>query len=220
MQIYAELMTRWQRGWSTARDLPAPEAVTGGLLVRCDQRGRLIEVFALDADSLPALAAEVAAGPGRTWLTVASDSPDEVEAIVTAAGLEPVLLSERLMSIDLAAHPERPVEAPYRLEVTSDGPVITAQLLDAAGETAAHGTVGLVGTDAVPDRIETMPEHRRRGLGSVLMGALAAEATRQGAKTGLLIASEEGQYLYGTLGWQQRAVVLIAGLPPAEPAEA
>jgi len=42
------------------------------------------------------------------------------------------------------------------------------------------------------------------------MGALAEAALSQGARTGLLIASTDGQHLYSSLGWHHYADVLIA----------
>jgi GNAT superfamily N-acetyltransferase len=69
------------------------------------------------------------------------------------------------------------------------------------GAEAASGLIAVVGEDAVPHRIQTAPEHRRRGLGSVVMGVLAWEAVRAGATSGLLFATEDGLHLYRKLGW-------------------
>jgi GNAT superfamily N-acetyltransferase len=82
---------------------------------------------------------------------------------------------------------------------------------------AARGSIAVVGDDAIADRIETDAAHRRRGLGRAMMSALAEAAVSQGARTGLLIASEEGQRLYSSLGWHHKADVLIAR-GPAVPA--
>ncbi|MDO3701713.1 GNAT family N-acetyltransferase [Micromonospora sp. C28SCA-DRY-2] len=43
--------------------------------------------------------------------------------------------------------------------------------------------------------------HRRRGLGSVVMAALHRHAARRGARTGILVATDEGRALYQRLGW-------------------
>jgi hypothetical protein len=45
------------------------------------------------------------------------------------------------------------------------------------------------------------------------MSALATEAIARGARTGLLIASADGQHLYSTLGWNRVADVVIAQAP-------
>jgi hypothetical protein len=43
--------------------------------------------------------------------------------------------------------------------------------------------------------------------------ALACSAIEEGAERGILIASEDGQRLYTTLGWQPVADALIATAP-------
>jgi GNAT superfamily N-acetyltransferase len=222
--IDAELVRRWQRGWALSRATPDAEPLmdgtaVDGLLVRCGLPSRDAEVFALRADEAPEsvarLAAVVAAEPSNTWLTVPTHRPKEVVDAVEEAGLAVLLHSEWLMTTDLATHPRRAPAAPYRCEVRAVGPVVTVALHHVSGEQAAVGTIAVVGADAVADRIETVEAHRRRGLGSVLMSALAEAALARGARTGLLIASADGQRLYSSLGWQHRADVVIAHAPTA-----
>ncbi|MEV6522494.1 GNAT family N-acetyltransferase [Longispora sp. NPDC051575] len=214
MIITEDLVRRWLRGWGLARRLPAPEPVDGGLQVRCDQPGRQVEVFALRADEEPdsvaRLAARVAAADLRTWLTVTTTRPEEVGTALAAGGLELLDRPEWLMSVDLTTHPRHAPADTYRSTVEVDGPVVTVSIHDPSGVLAARGQLAVSGTDAVADRIETSPEHRRRGLASAVMGALAGAAVDQGARTGLLIASADGQHLYSRLGWRREADVLIA----------
>ncbi|MEU3409286.1 GNAT family N-acetyltransferase [Streptomyces sp. NPDC006670] len=219
-QIESELIRRWLNGWTLARSLPAAEPVDpagSGLRSACGQPGREVEVFALRADeepeSLARLAAAVAAARQITWLTVPTVRPGTVEAVVHAAGLELLHRSEWFMTTELAEHPRHAPAAPYEREVRTEGPVTVVSLHDSSGEVAARGTIAVVGTDAVADRIETDAAHRRRGLGRAMMSALAEAAVAQGARTGLLIASEEGQRLYSSLGWRHEADVLIARGP-------
>ncbi|MGW5434869.1 GNAT family N-acetyltransferase [Streptomyces sp. NPDC004059] len=117
------------------------------------------------------------------------------------------------MTTDLTEHPRHAPAAPYEREVRTEGPVTVVSLHASSGEVAARGTSAVVGADAIPDRIETDAAHRRRGLGRAMMSALAEAAVAQGARTGLLIASEEGQRLYSSLGWRHKADVLIARGP-------
>ncbi|MGW0083007.1 GNAT family N-acetyltransferase [Streptomyces sp. NPDC003393] len=219
-KIEAELIRRWLDGWTVARSLPGAEPVESagdGLRSECDQPGREVEVFALRADEDPAslarLAAVVAAARQPTWLTVPTLHPSTVEAVVGAAGLELLHRSEWFMTADLAEHPQHAPAAPYECEVRTQGAVTVVSLHDPSGEVAARGTIAVVGDDAVADRIETDAAHRRRGLGRAVMSALAEAAVVQGARTGLLIASEEGQPLYSSLGWRHEADVLIARGP-------
>lgn len=216
----ADLIRRWLNGWTTARSLPEAEPVGSagdGLRSECRQPGREVEVFALRADeepgSLARLAAAVAAAPQVTWLTVPTARPSTVEAVVGAAGLELHRRSEWLMTTDLTGHPRHTPAAPYGIEVRTEGPVTGVTLHGPSGEVAARGTVAVVGGDAIADRVETHAAHRRRGLGRAVMSALAEAAVAQGARTGLLLASEDGQRLYSSLGWHHQADVLIARGP-------
>jgi ribosomal protein S18 acetylase RimI-like enzyme len=103
------------------------------------------------------------------------------------------------------------VELPtgYRLRTWSRGDVTRALVLDGDGAFAAHGQVAGAAASrtghAVFDQIETAPAHRRRGLGRVVMHALANEALAAGARTGVLGATVEGQGLYESLGWATHA---------------
>ncbi|MEO8284275.1 MAG: GNAT family N-acetyltransferase, partial [Pseudarthrobacter sp.] len=45
------------------------------------------------------------------------------------------------------------------------------------------------------------PKYQRRGLGSFIMKALAAQAFEHDVEAGLLLASLDGQKLYSHLGW-------------------
>ncbi|MEU0691468.1 GNAT family N-acetyltransferase [Streptomyces uncialis] len=219
-KIETELIRRWLNGWTLARSLPEAKPVGSagdGLRSRCGQPGREVEVFALRADeepeSLARLAAAVATARQTTWLTVPTLHPPAVEAVIGAAGLELLRRSEWFMTTDLTGHPQHAPAAPYEREVRTEGPVTVVSLHGPSGDVAARGAIAVVGSDAIADRVETDVAHRRRGLGRAMMSALAGAAVSQGARTGLLIASEEGQRLYSSLGWHHEADVLIARGP-------
>lgn len=207
-----DLVRRWLRGWVECRGWGPVEEVPGGLSLLPRQPGRHREVVALHdgPDALAALAAEAPGGDGPTWLTVPTTRPDEVERTLRAAGLTVRGARERLMTRDLRTHPAREVPAPYRCDTEVDGPVVRVRVRHASGDLAASGTASVLGGDAVADRVETADDHRRRGLGSVVMGVLAAEAVARGATTGILVASSEGERLYSALGWSAGPAVVIA----------
>ncbi|MEO3815264.1 N-acetyltransferase [Plantactinospora sp. B24E8] len=221
MSSLRDLIVRWQRGWAVARALPVAEDVGGALRVRCMQPGRDVDYVALDASedsaSLTRLAELVAGEDSVTWLTVPTTDPARAASALVAAGLIVLKHSELLMTADLRRHPQNMPVDPYRLltrvDPRGDGRVVTATVRHESGEVGARGTMGLAGTDAVADRIETTPAHRRKGLASAVMGALANSAIEEGVEHGILIASEDGQRLYLTLGWQPVADVLIATTP-------
>ncbi|WP_235079209.1 GNAT family N-acetyltransferase [Amycolatopsis orientalis] len=207
-----DLIRRWQAGWGASRGFRPAEETRGGLHVLLEQPGRHREVVALSAEPavLRGLAEEVAAAARPTWLTVPTNRPDEAEAIVREAGLKPRDAREALMTISLRRHPARAVPAPYTSTTALNGAVRETVLRHPDSGVAARGTMAVVGTDAIADRIETVPEHRRRGLGSVVMSSLAENAVAHGATTGILVATADGQQLYSALGWTTRATVLIA----------
>ena len=93
------------------------------------------------------------------------------------------------------------------VELTADGDRAFARFLD-GDVVAAEGQVGVVGRDAVFDRIGADAAYRRRGLGTVVMGALTRWAMAQGCRRGILAASRDGQELYGRLGWSAAGAML------------
>lgn len=210
-----EVFATWQRGWAWARRVEPGVEVAGGLRVHCGMTSREIEFFAFDdrAESLAGLAAAALREEGVTWLTVATTEPQPAVSALKAAGLTLLRQSEQLMSVDLREHPRSPVPAGYRAATTVDDGVVHVQVCADDGSDAARGYAGVVGGYASADQILTSPDHRRRGLGSVVMGILAGAAIELGAETGLLIGGVQGQQLYRTLGWYAEATVLIAAPP-------
>ncbi|MFC9996172.1 GNAT family N-acetyltransferase [Nocardia sp. NPDC127526] len=86
------------------------------------------------------------------------------------------------------------------------------------GAHAARGLVAVHGDTAVMDQVVTEPDHRRRGLGRVVMDELRTVAAAHGATTAVLVSTVEGRHLYRTLGWQVDSEMVAAHLP--EPATA
>ncbi|MER6299307.1 GNAT family N-acetyltransferase [Kitasatospora sp. NPDC001539] len=123
-----------------------------------------------------------------------------------------------LMTVPLA--PEQPGLPPgYTLTTWTRGGVVRALVRTEDGRPAARGQAGLAGPVAVPDQIVTDPDHRRRGLGSVVMRSLQATAYGAGARTGVLVGTADGQALYTALGWtthSRMASLVLDGDSPAE----
>ncbi|MGW4897169.1 GNAT family N-acetyltransferase [Kitasatospora sp. NPDC004240] len=197
-----------------------------------------------DPASVDRLAARVAgAGPDEpAWLTVVTRRPEAAGPLLASAGLALLGAPERMMTVRLAGHPAPAVPAPYRVQTRvrparadGSGTVVECRVThpdddpDALPDggtgdgtvggsdddgAAASGLMGVAGPYAVAHRIRTAPAHRRRGLASVVMAGLVREAAALGAAHGLLIASPEGERLYTSLGWTDRAAVLTARLAP------
>jgi GNAT superfamily N-acetyltransferase len=207
-----DLLRRWVEGWRLCRGLEPPSEDDDVLHVVLRLPGRERELFALKdepaiIDRLTSLAFE------DVWLTVTTQNGDEVARRLADAGLQPFAEQKVLMSIALRDHAQPAAPSPYELEISQRGPLEHVRILTADGEVAARGMVAIVGRDAVMHDIQTDPAHRRRGLGSVVMGALSRRALERGASTGLLMATAEGVYLYRTLGWLPEATMVTATSP-------
>ncbi|MDQ3404786.1 MAG: GNAT family N-acetyltransferase [Actinomycetota bacterium] len=209
-----DVVRRWQAGWGLARGVRVAEQARGGLHVLIGKSGHYREVVVLDADGdgagLSGLAVEVASSDGRDCLMVPTNRVLDVERVVRAAGLELPDPPEWLMWRDLREHPSRAVGAGYRCVAVVEGPLIEVEIRASSGDVAARGTMAVVGADAVAHNIETRSAHRRRGLAGAVMSALVHHAVGEGARTGLLLASRDGQRLYSALGWNRCATVLTA----------
>ena len=194
--VEAELLWDWLRARSIARGLPAPVAAHGGMLVETgapDETRRY--VFAAAVPALRELAQSIAAplipiklcGHGEQLLSLVS------------AGWR--LQPQAYLMTHAGALPQAPALPPsYRLELAVDGPLRGARILAGDGVIAASGYAVEHGGVFVFDRIATAAPHRRRGLGSVLMAALAATQQSGNARR-ILVATEDGRALYARLGW-------------------
>ncbi|MFI5624974.1 GNAT family N-acetyltransferase [Nocardioides sp. NPDC051685] len=210
-----DLVARWARGWAYARGFPRPAAVPGGVRLEVGEPGRRVEWVATDEAGTLAGLVDTARATPEAWLSVVTEWPAGVRPWFIEGGLTPNEAEEAMMSIDLAEHAARDLPEGYRAEVARDGGVITVAVR--AGEAAAAGgTIAVIGADAVADRIQTDPDHRRRGLGGAVMSLLVSAAREAGAVHGLLVASEMGEPLYAGLGWrvEARLVTARSAAPP------
>nr|WP_240897083.1 GNAT family N-acetyltransferase [Kineococcus vitellinus] len=97
--------------------------------------------------------------------------------------------------------------AGYRVAADTRGATTVLTVHAADGTPAARGHLAVAGADAVLDRISTEEQHRRRGLGTVVVTHLAAAARAGGARRGVLVASAQGRALYASLGWRTRSPI-------------
>jgi GNAT superfamily N-acetyltransferase len=205
--MISDLVERWHRGWIAADGLTS-EYRDGHLVVHVNRSRRKHEWIVADDAQAGAVAQIVAATDEPNWLSVLTHAPSKVVAEIEAAGLVVARPDETFMRCSLADHPLFEVPAGYAVEVRR-GPVVGVRVLK-DGEEAASGLMAVVGEDAVAHRIGTAEEHRRRGLGSVVMGTLVREAVKAGARTGLLFSSTDGVHLYGRLGWEKISDLVVA----------
>lgn len=202
------VVEHWVKGWTLARGTPPPVEDSGGWRVDVgwpDQRMRY--VFARLAPEILSLAGRIA----DPWIFLKACVPvEELRRFL------PPVWSVRppgfMMTWD---EPMRAVMTPagYSLELVDARTVSVARIRAATGEEAAIGRVALSGGFAIYDRIETHPDHRRRGLGRAVMGALASVAVSRGGTRGVLVATAQGRLLYESLGWRMHSPYATAFLP-------
>jgi ribosomal protein S18 acetylase RimI-like enzyme len=196
------MMRRWLEGWRLCRGLEPVIEYDDAYAAVLRLPGRDRELFARSDD--PATVDRLARDlPADTWLTVTTQHGAEIANLLAVSGARPFDEHKTLMSIDLRDHPGGSAE------VETVGPLEYAKVV-VDGVVAAHGMAAVVGSDAVMHDIQTDPAFRRRGLGSVVMGALARRALSRGARTGLLMATTDGFHLYRKLGWSAEATIVTA----------
>ncbi|WP_017611671.1 GNAT family N-acetyltransferase [Nocardiopsis salina] len=211
MQASSEQLTHlagvWAHGWALSRGVAPPTALGRAhrLEVGLPQH-RVRYVVSGGRD----LASHAPAWNGPGTVVKAFLARDETAAVLGPSWR--VGECEALMSTALPGHTD-PAPEPYRIQVQSQGATHRALALAPDGRAAAEAWAALHRGHAVFDRVVTDPEHRRRGLGRALMGALGRICADQGAHTGVLVATQDGCALYGALGWSVVCEVTPALLP-------
>lgn len=190
------MLNAWLLARSIARGLSPPIAQYGGFRVDTNSDAEVVRwVFPKIGSGLEELARSISAP--RHFLKLCGTT-DALRAVL------PVGWQLHAPSYFMRAAnkpPERRLPDGYRIEAKQVGMVIEARIFSEAGALAASGyaveTLGVF----IYDRIMTVPEHRRKGLGHALMRTLH-DARRHHGGSELLVATEDGRALYATLGWE------------------
>lgn len=195
-----ELVMRWVRAWTHLRRLDV-EQVDGWPLVhvRGPSRDTEIVCFEPSAQALDAMVDHVTGNPRAMLTVIGRDLRRHIETPLPP-GVRVDRDDELLMTTTLVGVTPPPLPAGLSPRWLVDGDRAT-YCVDADRRLAAEGTVGVLGTDAVFDAVETSPDHQRRGLGRHCMATLTAWALREGATAGVLAASADGGRLYRSIGW-------------------
>ena len=198
-----DVLAGWVHGWAISRSTPPPVALPEGYRIDVGQPHHLVR-YVLPAPQQSLI--DQLHEPG-TWLKTAGNPPPTLSPRWT---LEP---PEYLMATPLK-QVERPATSPpAAAQVTRDGRLIQLPV-EIDGVAAARGQVAVWGRYATFDQIVTEPAYRRRGLGSMVMQELSAAAITQGARYGVLVATEAGRALYTRLGWDLISTLTVAWIRP------
>jgi GNAT superfamily N-acetyltransferase len=205
------LLFGWLAARSIARGLPAPVADRGGF--RVDTGGE-VEIcrwaFTTPCAGLSELGRTLDA-PGY-FLKLCGDGKELLAVLPPNWRLQDE--PGYVMQGPQTPPPAAALPASYRLQLDRDARSSRVAILAPDGALAASGTAAETGGVFVYDRIITEPDHRRRGLGRVVMAAL--RETRPDQKTTeLLVATDDGRALYTTLGWTVLSPFATAEIPSA-----
>ncbi|WP_326956986.1 MULTISPECIES: GNAT family N-acetyltransferase [unclassified Arthrobacter] len=197
------LLETWVTGWAGCRGYETRREGRFPAALRADTTHEW-EYFSHDPSDaeFAHLAATTGEVPARV-LTVLTNDLARYKLLAREHGLNVTSASQTMMIVDMetqdAEDPWLPDDDLRWEPSRSDG--VHHAVVYAGDEVAASGRVFVVGHTAIFDKIITEPAYKRRGLGSFIMRALAAQAFEHDVDTGLLLASLDGQKLYSHLGW-------------------
>ena len=206
-----DLIARWADAWAISRGAAMPVARDGGLYIHVDQPDQVGRyIFAqIDAEAIRPLAASIE----RPLLYLKVCAPAHAVRPLLPHGWE-IATPGYMMTAPLSVMLDRPAvfSAEFELRITYDNSITFAHIIDDVGEEAARGRIVAVDDLIVFDRIRTADRYQRRGLGSAIMRALAAEAWQSGIEDAMLCATPAGRELYTSLGWSLHSDYTTASL--------
>lgn len=217
----AHLLEVWVAGWSGCRGYETRKEGRFEAALRADKTGDW-EYFAHDpSDSeFAELAARTSEATTRI-LTILTNDVARYTYLAGQHGLNVTSASQTMMIVDMETQDaEDPWLPDDDLELaTSEANGVHHAVVHSGEQVAASGRVYVVNGTAVFDKIVTEPAFQRRGLGSFIMKALAAQAFEHDVQNGLLLASLDGQKLYSHLGWKNVCHVLMISTTSEEEAD-
>jgi GNAT superfamily N-acetyltransferase len=203
-----KLLLAWQTAHSIARGAPPPVHDRGGFRVDTGSEKEVKRwVFPEPCDGLRELAHEIVAP--RHYLKLCGTDAELQIVLPPRWQLQP---SNWFMIAETTSLDAKPLPDGYRVELHPAGPATRVHIIAPSGDLAASGCAAETAEVFIYDRIETVPDHRRKGLGAVVMAALAA-ARKSAATPQLLAATEDGRKLYENLGWRAIAAFAAATIP-------
>lgn len=204
--VAPHLVQAWLVARSIGRGLSGPVADRGGFRVDTQSDSEVVRwVF-------PAV------GPGLEELGRSIREPRHFLKLCGACDLlravlpDPWHIEPPGYFMETKASPRvRPLAEGYRADVERSRSTTNIRVLSDAGELAASGSAAETDDAFIYDRIVTLPEHRRKGLGHFIMWALG-ECRSNSTIPQLLVATEEGRALYEGLGWKTISPLSTASL--------
>lgn len=207
-RVDANLVFAWQAAHSLARRSPPPVHDRGGFRVDTHSEKEVKRwVFPAPCDGLYEVAREISMP--RHYLKLCGSNEELRNALPARWEIQPENYFMEAAAIVPAASP---LPDGYEMALHQSGPVTQAHILAPNGDLAASGSAAETMDAFVFDRIETAPDHRRKGLGVAVMRALGS-ARRSAVSRQLLVATEDGRSLYARLGWTVISPFATATIP-------
>jgi hypothetical protein len=199
-EIDPALINAWLSGWAMARGAPPPVPIAGGFRVDTGTSVERVRYLLLtpDADTIRPIV-ETETAPGAA-IKICAEA-EKITSLLTSAwrlhGPQHVMT----VALDAVASPRAP-RPPLPITSKITGPICSTGIMDDAKRKISSGRLILLDRFAVIDDISTEPGFRRQGLATALVVELMEIGRREGAKTGVLVATAAGQKIYANLGWQ------------------
>ncbi|WP_226967352.1 GNAT family N-acetyltransferase [Streptomyces phaeolivaceus] len=211
------LVRAWVDGWVLSRGAAPPVVEPWGRTIDMGMAQHVTRhVLSATGDQVEETTvrkvADAVTGTG-VWLKVFAEPSRVTPWLGEGWWVDPepgCLMSTRLGTHGSPAATPLPVPDGYRLRTWSSGGVTRVMIAAPDGSFAARGQIAPTGTTAVVDQMETSPDHRRRGLGTLVMHTLTRSALARGAEIGVLGGTPDGRALYESLGWRVEAPLTSA----------
>ncbi|MEV8411218.1 GNAT family N-acetyltransferase [Streptomyces niveus] len=197
----------WVAGWAVSRSASAPVVEPWGYRIDVGLPGHVLRHILPEPDE-PSVRklCETVTEPGA-WLKLLAP-PEAVAGWLTPGWTVPDDPGFMMFHALTRSVPPAPPRG-YTVATEARDGVFHVRVTAPDGTPAARGQISAPGdgargpgATAVVDQVETWEDHRRRGLGSLVMRTLETAAADAGATTGVLAGTRDGLRLYTSLGWQ------------------
>lgn len=197
--VSRDVVEKWLKAWSLSRELPLPVSYKSGFQIDVGyEKQKTRYVFSELNEDFIRLSKNI----DEPWVFLkVCAAAHEIKPVISEKWIiQPqgfMMYCFHTMNI-----PMNGLSDDYKLEFDHYNSTYVVRIVDKKGKPAAIGRVVLVDDWAVYDRISTEINHRRKGLATFLMKELEKIALSKGVFKNFLVATDEGKFLYESLGWK------------------
>ena len=210
-KVSIEVLEKWLKGWSLSRELPLPAGYSTGFKVDVGaEKQKARYVFPEPDENFLQLAEFI----NESWvfLKVCASFDDFKHKIPEKWEVQPQgYMMSCFHRMNFPIHIGLPDG--YQMKSESYNSTFVIKIIAGNGEQAAIGRVVIVDDIAVYDRILTEKDHQRKGLATFLMKELEKIALSKEISRNFLVATEQGKFLYESLGWEVYSIYTSIVIP-------